>query len=69
MSPLACVALIPDPYGIGEVVVRAYECLRLVGISPAGYSTSDEPLIMLRPRDRKRALAALFAAGFDFRQI
>ena len=69
MQPVTRVALVPDPYGNGEVVVRAYECLRLVGITPAGYATVDEPLIVLKPRDRKRALAALFAAGFDFREI
>ena|SRR5271170_1800258 len=55
MQPVTCVALVPDPYGNGEVVVRAYECLRLVGITPAGYATVDEPLIVLKPRDRKRA--------------
>jgi hypothetical protein len=69
VRPVTCIALVPEPYGIGEVVVRAYECMRLVGISPAGYLTVDEPLIMFKPRDRKRALASLFAAGFDFREV
>ena len=69
MKHASSIALVPDSYGIGEVVLRAYECLRLVGITPIGYATIDEPLIMLKSSNRKRALAALFAAGFDFREI
>jgi hypothetical protein len=69
MRPVTCIALVPDPYGIGEVVVRAYECLHLAGIAPIGYATVDEPLIVLKPSNPKRALAALFAAGFDFREV
>jgi hypothetical protein len=69
MQPASRIALVADPYGIGEVIVRAYECLRLSGIAPIGYVTVDEPIISLRNRDRKRGLAVLFAAGFDFREI
>ena len=47
MRPVTCIALVPDPYGIGEVVVRAYECLHLAGIAPIGYATVDEPLIIV----------------------
>jgi hypothetical protein len=66
MRPLTCIALVPEPFGIGEVIVRAYECLLLAGISPVGYTTVDEPLLTLKPRDRRRALAVLFEAGFEF---
>jgi hypothetical protein len=69
MPPLTRIALVPHPYGIGEVVVRVFECLRLAGITPTGYATVDEPVITLRSRDRKRAFAVLFAAGFDFREV
>jgi hypothetical protein len=69
MRPVTCIALVPEPFGIGEVTVRAYECLRVAGISPIGYMTVDEPLLTLKPSDRKRALAVLFEAGFDFREV
>jgi hypothetical protein len=69
MRPFTCIAFVPEPFGIGEVIVRAYECLFLAGISPVGYTTVDEPLLTLKPHDRKRALAVLFEAGFDFREV
>jgi hypothetical protein len=69
VRPVTCIALIPYPYGIGEGVVRAYGCMRHVGISPAGYVPVDEPLTMFKPGDRKRALALLFAAGFDLTEV
>ena len=69
MQPNARIALFPHSCGRGEVVLRAYECLREAGISPVGYAFNDEPRITLTSKTRKRGLAALLAGGFDFKEI
>lgn len=65
MQPVVRIALVPDSRGKGEAILRTYECLREAGIIGCTYT---EPLIMLVPQTRERALAALLAAGFEFKK-
>jgi hypothetical protein len=66
---IACITLIPGKLGKGEVLLRAYECLRLARVDPIA-SRSEDPLrLLLRPKARNRGVAALRAAGFDFTEI
>jgi hypothetical protein len=69
VKPVAHIALVPHSCGRGEVVLRAYECLREAGINPVGYTFSGEPRITLTLKTRKRGLTALLAGGFDFREV
>ena len=62
--PPTRVALVPH-HGKGEVVVRAYECLRLAGIAPVGYTFNAHSFILLSPNTRQKAMTALLAAGFE----
>ena len=59
------VAIVPDSLGKGEAILHAYQCLCEIGIQPLGCEVT-EPSILLAPRTRERALAALLAAGFEF---
>ena len=59
-------ALIPSQYDLGEVVLRAYECLREAGIKPVGFVCDDDPRMTLAPETHARSIALLLAAGFEF---
>jgi hypothetical protein len=69
MKPIARITLFPHSCGRGEVVLRAYECLREAGINPVGYTFIGQPRITLSLRTRKKGLAALLAGGFDFKEV
>ena len=69
MPPVIRIALVPHDYGLGEVVLRAYECLRIAGIVPVGYATGKQPWIALKANNREKAYAALSAGGFDFKEL
>ena len=69
MKPIARITLFPHSCGRGEVVLRAYECLREAGINPVGYTFVGEPRITLTLKTRKKGLAALLAGGFDFKEV
>ena len=66
---IACITLNPGTLGKGEVLLRAYECLRLAHVAQIA-SRSDNPLrLLLKPKARNRGVAALRAAGFEFTEI
>jgi hypothetical protein len=65
---IARVAIIPDSGGKGETILHAYECLCGAGIQPLGCEVT-EPAILLAPKARKKALAALRAAGFEIKEF
>jgi len=67
MQPVR-IALVPF-HGKGEVVLRAYDCLREARIRPLGYSFNAHAFILLKPKTRERALAALLAGGFKFHEV
>lgn len=64
--PVIHFALIPGAFGVGDVVLRAYESLREAGIKPFAFVCSDNPRMTLAPETYQRAIAVLLAAGFDF---
>ena len=68
MLPVVRIALVPH-HGKGEAVLRAYECLRVAGISPVGYRFNKDTTILLTQKTCKRGLAALLAGGIEFNQI
>jgi hypothetical protein len=57
--------------GIGNVVLRAHQCLREAGIKPVGFvcSDSEEPRMTLAPQTSKKALALLLESGFEFNEV
>jgi hypothetical protein len=64
MLPVVRFARVPGAFALGEVVLRAYDCLREAGIKPFAFVCSDDPRMVLAPKTRQRAIAALLAAGF-----
>jgi hypothetical protein len=66
MLPVVRFAVVSGPVTTGEVVLRAGECLRDVGIKPIAFVFSDHPQMTFSPRTHKRAVALLVAAGFEF---
>ena len=65
---MARVALVSDSLGKDEIILRAYGCLRDVGIKPAGCELL-QPLILLAPKTRAKGVAALRAAGFEIKEL
>jgi hypothetical protein len=69
MPPVARIALIPCGFGKGEVIVRAFECLRIAHV-PAGGMVGRRPTNdTAQAKHRKKATAALLAVGFHFREL
>jgi hypothetical protein len=66
MLPTIRFAFVPGALDIGDVVLRAGECLRASGITPLGSVFSDEPRMTFSPDTHARAVAVLTAAGFKF---
>jgi hypothetical protein len=62
------VALISDSLGKDEAILRAYDCLRNEGIRPIGCELL-EPVIVLAPSEREKAMAALQAAGLEVKLL
>jgi hypothetical protein len=68
MLPIIRFALVPGAVAVGDVVLRAYECLREAGIKPFAFVCSDDPQMTLAPETHQRAMVVLRAAGFAFRE-
>ena len=68
MLPIIQFALIPGAVAVGDIVLRAYECLREAGIKPFAFVCSDDPRMTLAPETHQRAIAVFRAAGFAFRE-
>ena len=66
MLPIIHFAFVPGALDIGDVVLRASECLREAGITPFGSVFSDHPQMTFSPQTHASAVAVLTAAGFKF---
>jgi hypothetical protein len=66
MLPIISFDFVPGALHIGDVVLRASECLREAGIKPFGSVFSDHPQMTFSPATHATAVAVLTAAGFKF---
>jgi hypothetical protein len=66
MLPTVRFAFVPGAIDIGNVVLRANECVRASGIKPIGFIFSDEARMTFSLDTYAAAVAVLDAAGFKF---
>jgi hypothetical protein len=69
MLPVIRFRLVPGASAVGDVVLRACDCLREAGIKPFAFVCGEDPRMTLTPNTRGRAIAVLRAAGFNFTEI
>ena len=65
---LVRLALVSDALGKDEAILRAYDCLASEGIRPAGCELI-EPVILVSPTTREKAVVTLKAAGFEIKVL